>query len=323
MSIGYLRRWSDPGAPKLWANQFGSFPNLLKAVLVDGYGDTPGLGWTHEYSSPCNNIMVFRNNPFTGSGIYLRVANSNLYSSANFARVSMFESMIDWDNGLLRTPPVGSYLSWAIGNSASATCVDGIHWMIVGDEKGFWFCVRAVLATSANIFASLHARSWTFNYVGDILPIHPGHPYPTILFGNLNSDSFPVEPMASTSSFKTIRSAQFIVRGSTFNPGCVNVGIGSGSSYESSNLGTSPEISPIYGRNLLSPITVHDTRQLIGFLPGGRNVLRRSGTEEGAEFDEEYVKLDKILHILLYRSSNQTTGQRIGIVSGEGFRNVF
>lgn len=320
MSIGYLRKWSDPGAPKLWANQFGSLTNLLKAVLVDGYGDTPGLGWTLEYESPDLNTKVFRNDPFVGSGVYFRVAHSNLYTAANYVRVALFESMVDYDNGLLRTPPVGASLSWNLGSSVGAACDDGIHWMIVGDNRGFWLAVRYRLSQDANIFVSLAARSWHIYYLGDIIPIHPGHPFPSVIMGKLSDTSSPV--FGSVSSFKTVTTELFIVRGSSFKAGCVNVGFGSGSNYEPSFFGFSPTISPLYGRNLLTPITIHDSAQLIGFFPGGRNVLRSSGIEEGAAFDEEFILSDQRLHTLLYRHSTTPSGCRIGIISGKGFRDV-
>jgi len=78
MSIGFLRRYDQVGAPKLWANAYGSLVDLLQAVLVDGYGAYPGLGWTKEYESPDTNTIVFRNNPLTGTGAYLQVSHNRI-----------------------------------------------------------------------------------------------------------------------------------------------------------------------------------------------------------------------------------------------------
>ena len=68
-AIGEVRTWQDTGAPSL-APGNGNLQDLLKAVLVDGYGSYDPLGWSMEYDDTLNDVRVFRNDP-AGTGFYL------------------------------------------------------------------------------------------------------------------------------------------------------------------------------------------------------------------------------------------------------------
>ena len=50
MSESFLYTWQDSGAPVLTPYK-GSIVNVLKKVLVEGYGDKSGLGWEIIFES--------------------------------------------------------------------------------------------------------------------------------------------------------------------------------------------------------------------------------------------------------------------------------
>lgn len=333
MAIGHLRKWSHIGAPKLWANTYGSMVRLLEQVLVTGYGSYPGLGWTKEYQSPDTNIVVFRNNPVSGSGFYLQVIHSSTYATAitsfntNFFAVNAFESMTDFETGLSKCPPVGLNLTNTIGNSVGTTCADGIHWMVIGDDRGFWLCTRYYLSQYADITSSNTGRLWKIMYFGDIIPMNSANQWPVILTGYSPGASAAVPVFYSIQSLGSVSDYLYMMRDSTLGIGSVKVGISSGSSYETSSLGYSPKVSPLYGQQLLTPVTVHDVNKgLMGVMPGCRNTLRMYGNNGIATYtnnDEEVVGYNSILHTLC--TDGQSTADstsRICLISGEGFRDA-
>jgi len=83
----------------------------------------------------------------------------------------------------------------------------------------------------------------------------------------------------------------------------------------------------VNNQTFLTPIFIHDQNsKLLGILPGGRNPLRQAGdrgVQNYAQGDELYSSSDRILHLLMYKAVSETSiFSRIGIYSGEGFRNV-
>ena len=333
MAIGNLRRWNQTGAPKLWANAYGSMVRLLEQVLVTGYGAYPGLGWTKEYQSPDTNIVVFRNNPVSGSGFYLQVVHSSTYASVitsfntNYFSISAFESMTDFETGLSRCPPVGINLTNVIGNSTGTTCTDGIHWMIIGDDKGFWLCTRYYLSTYADITSSNTGRLWKIMYFGDIIPMNSANQWPVFLSGYTSGSTAGTSTFNSISGLGAVSDYLYMMRDSTLAIGSVKVGISSGSDYEPTMIGYTPKVSPIYGQQLLTPIIVHDVNKgIMGIMPGCRNPLRMYGNNGIATYttnDEEVVGYNKTLHTLC--TDGQTTADsatRICLISGEGFRDA-
>jgi hypothetical protein len=326
MSISLLRDYSQTGAPKVWANAYGSVVDMLQAVLVDGYGTYAGLGWTKVYESPDTNTMVFRNNPATGSGVFLQVSHSDAFGLAtNYISIKMFESMTGWNTGLSPAPTYGILACRSIGSTTGTTCGDGIHWKIIGDDKGFWLCFRPYLSQYADITSSNVARYWYVGYIGDYIPLDPSIIWPCFLSGGLTAA--PSASFGTCQAYDTQYTNYWCLRDSSGGIGAAQVGISAGSSYETAVIGKTNDISPVNNQTFLTPIFIHDQNsKLLGILPGVRNPLRQAGdrgVQNYAQGDELYSSSDRILHLLMYKSYVEySVYPRIGIYSGEGFRNV-
>lgn len=330
MAIGLVRKWSDVGAPKLWANVWGSLPNLLKTVLVDGYGSFAPLGWTHEYSSPDNTRMVFRNSQ-EGTGTFLKVNQSNDGRAQYLAEISSFESMGSIDDfAMSRCPPVGNLQHIPVGTSAAASCTDGIHWYIIGDNLGFWLVWRPYLSQYTNALST--GKSWYVTYIGDYIPIdisinknwfQAGYPLTSTAYGVIG----PVQQGTTTStSYACLRG------GSVKDEGSVFVGLSSGSLFEVNNIGQTYQISPLNNVLHFTVPIIYDVIKsqpaALGFLPGLVNPLTRQGNNGVSDVnlqDSEISMGNKTVHLFKYKPNNNATYDMlctIGIVSGEGFRNV-
>lgn len=63
-----IYRWDDPGAPQLTDKTQAEWFALLKACLVDGYGDKQGAGWSVAYEDLVTDRLVLKNSASEGSG---------------------------------------------------------------------------------------------------------------------------------------------------------------------------------------------------------------------------------------------------------------
>ncbi|WEM34246.1 hypothetical protein [Xanthomonas phage X1] len=142
--------YTDTDAPVLYG-QPGAFITVLKAVLVNGYGTKPGMGWTLEYES--GTIAVFRNSTAAGStGMYLRVDDSNW----QYAIVKAYKTMSDISTGTDAIPGVlpsysNSNIFWpkSANNNNNA-----IMWNFIGDERTFYLNICPWSSQNANQFAN-------------------------------------------------------------------------------------------------------------------------------------------------------------------------
>ncbi len=330
MAIGLIRKWSDVGAPKLWANAYGSIIALLKAVLVDGYGAFSPLGWTLEYSSGDNTRAVFRNSP-TGTGTFLRVNNSNDGRAVTTVDISAYESMGSLDDfSLSRCPALGISQYLAIGYNNASSCPDGIHWYFIGDNLGFWFLWRPYLTAYTNI--SSLGKIWYCTYIGDYIPVNITNKKNWFQSGSVatGTNLGPFGTVSSSASGTV--PGYYCLRGSSFDEGSVVVGLQSGSLFELTALGQSNQISPMNGVLHHSiPIlfdVINNNPNMLGFLPGLVNPLIKAGNNGVSDTnlqDSEIVMGNKTLNLFKYRPDGNTTYdllKTIGIFSGEGFRDV-
>jgi hypothetical protein len=145
---------SDTGAPVLNLLT-GSFINVLRGCLVDGYGDQSPAGWTMEYSSsnnltpPTTSIGVFKQGIPTDSGnqYYLRIRNDGVGTGGmREAHVRGYKTMTNF---------ASSSGSYAFPASASGTREAGhlimrlssrvrfdstpINWILAADNRTFYF----------------------------------------------------------------------------------------------------------------------------------------------------------------------------------------
>lgn len=133
MGAPIVYRWDDDGAP-IMTGEAGSFVNVLKACLVNGYGTKPAAGWTLEYDNVDNTSAAFRNNPITGTGFFFSVEGQ--YSNSNVHIVQGYETMSALATGIgpFRDPTVNQYFITA----TTSNSVPRI-WILVADDRAFYF----------------------------------------------------------------------------------------------------------------------------------------------------------------------------------------
>lgn len=127
---------TDAGAPTL-SGIAGALAALLDAVLVDGYGSgltaKPPAGWTRTFSA--THKRVYRNDPLTGTGYYLRVDDTAAIGNARHAFLRGYESVSDIDTGINPIPTAAQLVNGALW--PKSTLLDGTArpWAIVANNK--------------------------------------------------------------------------------------------------------------------------------------------------------------------------------------------
>lgn len=178
--IPTVYRSTDAGAPVL-NGQAGSLLAVLHAVLVTGYGSgptaKPPAGWARPFSS--SGVHVYRNNPLTGSGAYLRVrddASADMLNLPTLGQAIGYSSMSDIDTGLDRTPPVALHAQGSLIAKAPAVSAAARRWVIVATEIGFYLFTHWCGHNS-------NPDALGAYYYGDIISAVPGDVYPFAMFG--------------------------------------------------------------------------------------------------------------------------------------------
>lgn len=160
--IATVYQSTDPGAPAL-TGQAGSLINLLRALLVTGYGagptTKPGLGWTEAFTA--TNKAVFRNSPATGSGTYLRVDDSGGGSTGGReALLRAYEGMTSVDAGTGPSPTAVQSATGVIWVKSSAADSASRAWRAIGTERDlFLFVAVHGVAGAYAPFAVFDVRS--------------------------------------------------------------------------------------------------------------------------------------------------------------------
>lgn len=166
---------SDPGAPAL-TGQVGSLITLLRAVLVNGYGSAPaamaGAGWTEPFSG--TNKAVFRNDPTTGTGGYLRVDDGATVSGTNarYALWRLYATMSDVDTGTGETPTVAQSTAGGLLLKSSTLNSTARAWVMVACER--WFYLFVDLGNTGTGWVGVASFP---AFVGDIISRKPGDAY--------------------------------------------------------------------------------------------------------------------------------------------------
>lgn len=169
-----LYRSTDTNAPAI-TGQSGSLITVLRACLVDGYSGKTAAGWTVAYEDVANDVLVLRNNPAGGTGMYLRIDDSD----GRDALVRLYSSMSDVDTGDDPTPTVAQFTNgntWCKSSSADSTEQD---WFVVADDYTLWI----------NIWrpGSSAFRNNNFYGAGDFESFVPGDGYAFFLAGGSES----------------------------------------------------------------------------------------------------------------------------------------
>jgi hypothetical protein len=144
MGAPTVYRWDDANAPVVNGVFGGDYTilNLLKACLVDGYGDKAAAGWDMPYVNDTGTIGVFRN--YQGNGHYLQVDGES-YGSAYGTYFCPAEEFTSYSDGTLCYKEGGSVSSgsvtncYAIRTAVTAGSTNTFPWCIIANEKFFIF----------------------------------------------------------------------------------------------------------------------------------------------------------------------------------------
>lgn len=171
-------RYTDAGAPQLVNNTPSEWINVLKKVLVEGYGDKQPLGWTLEFENETSFKVVFRNKVSDGgSGGYVQfysVSGSNSSNGAIGIKCAISMTGID-----AYTKPIGAR---ALINSSSFK-----GWEIIGTSRGFHILLHDTTKTTMSIGFETSGKQAYF--IGDIESFTPNDAAPFTLVSGVNNAS--------------------------------------------------------------------------------------------------------------------------------------
>lgn len=126
----------DQGAPWLQA-QTGSLVNVLKKILVTGYGTKPPAGWSADFSSSNGSGSTFR--PPSGSRMYLSV-DDNASGSVRNARLTGFEIATSYNSGSGKFPTTDrGQPNFVICRKSSTTDLTRRQWVCFADAYTVYF----------------------------------------------------------------------------------------------------------------------------------------------------------------------------------------
>lgn len=166
---------TDPGAPAL-TGQAGSLRDLLRAVLVTGYGSAPNVkaaaGWTEPFTG--TNKAVFRNQPVAGTGGYLRIDDSSTVggSNARYALWRMYATMSDVDTGTGVTPTSAQKTDGGLLLKSGTLDSTARAWVIIATQRFFYLFVD--LGNTASAWTGVASFPAFF---GDLISRKPGDSY--------------------------------------------------------------------------------------------------------------------------------------------------
>lgn len=151
MAIPTIYRSDDADAPILDGLK-GSLINVLKACLVDGYGDKSSAGWTLSLHAEADFKAIFQNDTITGSGRYFRVqdngrvvSGSTTYHNEDRPCVASICGMHSYDGADNPAQPFPRVIAGGDYHNSNSTGVtirkrynnNGNHtpWMVVADNR--------------------------------------------------------------------------------------------------------------------------------------------------------------------------------------------
>lgn len=305
-----VRQYShlDPDAPVLTQGA-GKFIELLDAVLVNGYGSQPPLGWTKEFSG--TNIAVYRNDPTVpgSTGMYLRVDDIN----SSYAQVSAYKTMSDINTGTDRIPNPSQYSQTAIywhklysGNGTK-------RWMIIGDERTFYGynSISGSYPTDDFYYSNPYG-------VGDFISYVPSNVWNYMLFGSGSSSSsstqwFPYSVGSSGGYTAHIGRAQDLVVDKSSR---IDV------PFFRSGASSNPAFSPYTGLVHMTPAYIYEYAAMSSVTGEFRGVLYHYGRSTDTQFENfgkkpgdpagpDYIQFNG------FTSSNSSMGNLLIANSGE------
>jgi hypothetical protein len=328
-----LRESTDTDAPPL-TSEAGSLTNLLKAVLVDGYGTQAALGWSVLFEEDLTKELVIQSN----SGTRFPVKISDNRSATNFqtALVTAYESMSTINVGYMPCPQSSAGEYRCICKSSSNSGSSPIPWKIIGDDKGFWILVRGFYPQYGAVDTA-YGKFWIPHYIGDYNSIDIGNRFNFVtLLSNSNFQGYfrngvYGEPFWLMRDPHTQESGSQITGTYSWHTGL---------NYLFGNNVNVYGISPVNGRYLYESSSIWQNNQPVGRLPGFYNMLWRSKIvntstsyfQMDAEELEDFFDVEneaKKIYVFPFRNvsnnavSNGHYVHRGSILVGEGFRNAY
>ena len=153
-------RWDDDSAPVPTDKQNALY-EILKPVLVDGYGSQPAAGWSVVYDAWSSDGVCTLTNA-AESGVLGMVRNA---TTSYGATLFIADAMID------ATHAVTARSGWsertdisALSNRSGNSCFSGYsnrykHWIVIANEN---FLVAFFASSSSYLFGSYTSLSWYY-----------------------------------------------------------------------------------------------------------------------------------------------------------------
>ncbi|MDR9766607.1 hypothetical protein RJP56_11125 [Shewanella baltica] len=174
-----IYRSTDAGAPQLVTGKPSSWINILKKVLVEGYGDKLPLGWTVEFEDTGTRSIVFRNSLADGgSGCYVKFysvgGSDNNYTALGIKVAQSFSDINTFVKGL--------------GARGMENPTGTNDWEIIGTSRGFYIS-SLTSSDSMGITGSSGPKHQCY-FVGDIQSntANDSAPYTIVSGSSTNGD---------------------------------------------------------------------------------------------------------------------------------------
>ena len=326
MSESFLYTWEDTDAPVLTPST-GSIVDVLKKVLVDGYGSKSGLGWSVVFEQA--EKIVFQNQ---GTGMFVRFD----HSQTNYqVFVKAYESMSDIDTGLNPCPlPENESPQFQVllSHSSSSTA-NTVPWRILGDDKGIWIVVNSAAAHHGGIGADRDTAGWRFVYIGDYIPYDISNTQYNFAMCMGDRSDFNQELWSTnTGTLTSTRSYYHIMRKPDREAGSVQIGISPGTGFSQGELGDNEPVCDYESDFQLTAIPeIYTNGFLLGRLPGLKNSLSRYGYNGSSlsSYSETVEKKPEMIFDFgdykehFWRIADENGNFRYMVLTeGKGFRNV-
>jgi len=194
MSEVTVYRSDDTDAPILSAYTVdgqGTYLELLKAILIDGYGSKAAAGWTLEADDiTANGVMIIRNSPTTGTGRYYRIQDNGYYddtlgkggtfSHAAYVRgcesfsdvnttIGNFPNLTGDPNPETGTTTYEGVSHFKGANSSSTYAVQS--WIAIADERTIQIIINMV-ASKPNLIDMDDTYNNNWFTLGDVQPLN-------------------------------------------------------------------------------------------------------------------------------------------------------
>lgn len=329
---------TDVGAPQMGGNAAGSLVQVIKAVLVDGYGSKPALGWELMYSDATTFTYVFR--PKTGSRMFLKIVDDSTfrYSTAHRAAFMTYENMFSVTNGIHACPPEQSFRNNTAGfvNKTNENTATVQKWKIIGDSTGFYLITFPTSSKPSN-----YNNVGCWHYFGDYVCF--GHDTPRNQYNWISCTVANNNPyLYSTGHSNSTNTACIMRNPYTQVKGCRGVNFnshfghverlaisGSAQSFTQDGSGRyASGQSNIGGLPVYAPVFLRDqgyNTYMMGTMPGLFDILCASEYKQNQIYYEELDEKNKLVCVPVYAGSYSTQADhcRLAFLIGEKFRHVF